>query len=113
MKGKVQMTTLQPKTNPNNVPLPAGAEWADVWEDGHRVVFGPYHRIANRDGYVVATALQRLDGTIDTTRRRMAPHVMADGIDDEGRPLMSAEQSRQCAAAFLNASDLLDAWCAR
>ncbi|WAC89706.1 hypothetical protein [Mycobacterium sp. Aquia_213] len=77
--------SIAPQMPAANIPLPAGAVFGDVWEDGHRVVFG-----ANRgtDHLVVeATTLQRTDGTIAERGRRDgrpidAPHLVVH--DDTG-----------------------------
>lgn len=99
-------TTPTPRPN---VPLPAGALSADIWEYGERVVLGPPHSVPMRSDVVVrASAIQRADGTVAPR-----PEPPAVRVDLDSDVEFTAEQARQLAAALLDAADQADEWAGR
>ena len=83
-----------------NVPLPAGAVWGDDWQvgpDRHRVVFGARRGITDHPVTVRTTAIQRIDGSVDTSpvRRVDAPHIVISNADRDGG--LNSDQARELA----------------
>jgi hypothetical protein len=102
----MRMTT----TNPQPVPLPAGAVKADDWdgdEQPHRIVRGAERDI---DGRVVirTSAAQWADGRIDTGPIG-PPYVHVDTPGANGGVLTSA-QARQLARLLITAADEIEQW---
>lgn len=96
-----------------NIPLPAGAVCADLWQDtDHR----PWRRITGEVRGVTgngsiscwAECIQYADGTLDQSAiDRPSVQVEAD------REALSARQARELAASLLAAADELDGWAER
>jgi hypothetical protein len=101
-------------TNPRpDVPLPAGAEWADDWEDDPdrpwRIVTGCPLGLGN-DGsaaIVRAVAVQYADGGIDFGDD--APRVDIPRLADAG---FNSVDARSLAQMILAAADQVDLWTA-
>lgn len=106
---------MQTTTTPvPDVPLPAGAEWADDWQDVQstpwRVIKSAERHIDGCEVSVFATAVQWTDGTLDQSGGD-APHVTVGGFDYYDG--VTADQARAVAAAILEAADELDKWTSR
>jgi hypothetical protein len=91
-----------------DVPLPAGAAFADIWEgtDPKRVIMGPDRGVTDSDVRIWTTAIQRTDGGIDSEPEPPQVHIEAD-TDRSG---LSSDQARELAAALLEAAAQLDGW---
>jgi hypothetical protein len=106
------MTTT---TNPHpNVPVPAGAVFADDWEgdEPQRVVTGPNRGITDHPAFVRTVASQRADGTVNV---RPAPGIEAPGITVFNGAFeivdgLNSGRARELAAVLLEAADELDGW---
>lgn len=95
-----------------DVPLPAGVQWADNWQDVQsttpwRVIKSAERRVSGCDVTVYATAVQWADGTLEHSGLD-APHVTVDGLDYYDG--LTSAQARQLAAAVLNAAEQADEW---
>jgi hypothetical protein len=96
-------------TTRQDVPIPAGVERVDDWQDDaplpYRIAFG---ELRNADGLrfttVQATAVQFSDGRIDDGSLHEPPHVyLGDGA-------LTSAQARELAAALIKTADEADRW---
>jgi hypothetical protein len=94
-------------THPN-VPLPAGAALADIWEGEHpqRVIMGPNRGITDSDVIVWTTAIQSADGRIDDGPEPPLVHIHGD-------PELNSDQAREPAAVLLECAAEMDGSTAR
>jgi hypothetical protein len=107
------MTTT---THPHpDVPLPAGAEWADAncgWEpdepQAYRVIYGVPRGVVDHDMAVQTSALQYADGSFNCTDD--PPRVSLDIHYDHG---LTSAQARALAATLVDAADEVDGWVTR
>jgi hypothetical protein len=79
-----------------NVPLPAGAALADIWEgdDPQRVIMGPNRGITDSDVIVWTTAIQSAGGRIYDGPEPPLVHIHGD-------PELNSDQARELAAVLL------------
>lgn len=105
-----------PTTTTPNVPLPPGAEYADLWSaagDGDtrqcRVINGATRSVeGNPDVRVWTGAMQYSDCSLDDGALDR-PSVWIDARQEA----LSPRQARELAAALLEAADELDGWTRR
>ena len=98
-----------------DVPLPAGADFGDIWEGGnaYRSITGPVRGITDSDAIVWTSAIQRADGVIDTDPGNEVPLVNIDVHAYDCVLRVNSEQARELASALLEAAAELDGWAAR
>src|SRR4051794_15743058 len=106
--------TATTTTNPfPDIPLPAGADFADMWEgrgdDIHRVVMGVNRGVTDSDVIVWSSAIQFWDASIDTDNVIDPPAVHIDGAVGN----LNSDQARELAAALLEAAAECDGWAER
>jgi hypothetical protein len=105
------MTTT---TTTSSVPLPAGAECRDEWQDSlplaYRIINSPNRGVEGHNVTVWSTAVQWSNGIIDDGRVE-APSTSVD-IDGWENGLTSA-QARELAAVLLECADEIDGWTRR
>ncbi|HEY2085721.1 MAG TPA: hypothetical protein VGH54_06775, partial [Mycobacterium sp.] len=103
------MTTATTTPNPfPDVPLPAGADFGDIWEgegdDVHRVVMGDTRGITDTDVIVWTSAIQYWDGSIDTDGEIEKPALHIDAGAGADISSLNSDQARELAAALLEAA---------
>jgi hypothetical protein len=94
----------------SGVPLPAGADFGDVWglhirQGAYRVVTGPNRGVTDSDDAALwISGIQFWDGSIDGDGVIETPAVHVEG----GR--LNSDQARELAAALLEAAAVRDGW---
>jgi hypothetical protein len=108
------MTTYRSVHALPDVPIPAGVDRADDWQDDaplpYRILIGELRAIDGLDVDLVsvqATAVQYTDGRIDDGSVHEPPHVYL------GDDALTSTQARALATALLETANEVDGWAAR
>ncbi len=98
----------------HDLPLPAGAEYADDWQPGdiefppYRIVLGAKRGITDHALLVSTSAVQWVDGSIEDGSKDECPKVWLDQPGD-----LNSDQARELAALLLELAAQIDGWVQR